>query len=300
MNTINQSCGEMWSLYNGDSAEVLKGIPSESVDLSIYSPPFSSLYTYSNSERDMGNCKSDAEFFAHYSYVTKELRRIVKPGRLLCVHCMDLPTTKATSGVIGLKDFTGGLIAHHVSQGFVYHGRITVDRCPQATAIRNKSHQLMFATLDRDRTALSPVYPEYILLFRVPGDNTVPLRDGSVSREEWIQWARAVWYDVKQTNTLNVQAARSDRDERHICALSLDIIERCVKLWSNAGEVVLSPFAGIGSELYQSVLLGRRTIGVELNPNYFKVACKNLMEAERKASAQTLFSVEDEASSVFT
>lgn len=289
MTVIDQSSGASWQLYNGDSAEVLRGLPAASVDFSIYSPPFSSLFTYSNSERDLGNCKDDDEFFAHYAHVSSEIRRVVKPGRLVCVHCMDLLTTKATHGVIGLRDFSGGLIRHHVAQGFVYHGRVTINRDPQGVACRNKSHQLMFATMDRDRSWLSPVFPNYLLIFRIPGENAVRIRDDSLTREEWIQWARPIWDGVRETNTLNVAQARMDADERHVCPLDLDTIDRAVRLWSNKGEVVLSPFAGIGSELYQSVRRGRRAIGVELKPSYYRTACANLREAERLSREKTLF-----------
>jgi hypothetical protein len=293
---VDQACGENWALYLGDSAEVLCHLPARSVDLSVYSPPFASLYTYSASERDLGNSATDEDFFGHYGFITAELSRIVKPGRLLCVHCMDLPLTKATHGVIGLRDFSGALIAHHVQAGHIFHGRITIDRDPQGVACRNKTQTLMFATLHRDQAALAPVYPQYILLFRIPGENAVPIRDESVSNEDWIAWARTIWYDIRDTDTLNVAAARDDPDERHVCPLALPIIDRCVRLYSNKGEVVLSPFAGIGSELYGAILAGRRAMGVELKRSYFKTAVANLQAAEAKAHTPTLFDILEEES----
>jgi DNA modification methylase len=305
MEVVKQAQGEGWSLYQGDSAEILQGLPADSVDLAIFSPPFAQLFTYSNSERDLGNVKNDAEFFEHYTYVSRELYRVLKPGRVMGVHSMDLLTTKSTHGVEGLRDFTGGLIRHHQADGFVYRSRVTIDRCPQALAIRHKAKSLLFAQMDRDRGWLAPAFPDYLLIFRKPGENAVPINDASVDREEWIKWARPVyqeqaedraeqlgthaWYDIRETNTLNVAAARGDNDERHMCPLSLDIIERAVRLWSNRGEVVLSPFAGVGSEGVGSLRHGRRFVGVELKESYFNTACNNLREAERQSRELTLF-----------
>lgn len=265
--------------------------------------PFASLFTYSPSERDLGNCRTDAEFFQHYGFVTRELLRLLKPGRLVAVHSMDLPTTKVTHGVTGLRDFTGALIRHHVEQGFIYHGRVTIDRCPQQLAIRNKSQSLLFVQLDRDRQMSSPAYPDYMLVFRAPGENPVPINDGSVTREEWISWARPIWpdaadragdpflsawYDIRDTNTLNVREARDQKDEKHVCPTSLDTLERCVRLWSNRRETVLSPFAGLGSEGVAALRHGRRFVGVELKESYYRVAARNLREAESAAAVPTL------------
>lgn len=304
MRVLDQTHGEGWSLYHGDSIEVLPEVPAASVDLALYSPPFSSLFVYSPSERDVGNSKTDEEFFAHYSYVVEEVRRLLKPGRLCCVHSVDLPLTKVTHGVTGMRDFTGGLIEAHVEQGMIYHGRVTIDRCPQQLAIRNKSQSLLFVQLERDRQMSSPAFPDYILVFRNPGENRVPINDDSLTREEWISWARpvwpevtdrgeqpfrSVWYDIRETNTLNVREARDNSDERHICPTGLDTLERCIRLWSNKGETILSPFAGLGSEGYMAVTLGRKSIGVELKESYYRTACRNMQEAAAAAATGTLF-----------
>lgn len=289
MDETDGAMGEDWCLYCGDSGLLLGDLPAACVDLALYSPPFSSLYTYSASERDLGNCRSDAEFFEHYGFVSRQLLRLVKPGRHCIVHVMDLPTTKAAHGVIELRDFSGMMIRHHQAEGWHYHGRVTCDTNPQAQAIRTRSKSLLFVQKNKDRSWLRPALPQYLLIFRRPGENAVPIRDQDVSNEDWIEWAHPVWYGIRETHTLNVAEARGDSDERHICPLSLDIIARCVRLWSNAGETVLSPFAGIGSEGVGSLRCGRRFLGVELNPNYWQTAVKNLREAEVAGRRPTLF-----------
>lgn len=285
---VNQWHGEEWALYQGDSSQVLKGLPDASVDLSIYSPPFSSLFCYSPLVEDLGNSRDDAEFFHHYGFISRELMRVLKPGRHICVHVMDLPTTKATHGVIELRDFSGMVVRHHQAEGWHYHGRVTCNTNPQAQAIRTRSKSLLFVQKNKDRSWLRPALPQYILIFRKPGENAVPIKDDDVSNEDWIEWAHPVWMSIRETDTLNVQLARSNEDERHICPLSLDIIERIVRLWSNRGETVLSPFAGIGSEGVVSIEHGRRFLGVELKAEYAKIAARNLAQAERDAHAPTL------------
>lgn len=298
MNCIAQDTGTNWHLINGDSAEVLKAVNTASVDLCVHSPPFASLFVYSASTRDIGNVRSDEEFFSHYRFVTDELKRVVKPGRMVCVHAMDLPLTKATNGVIGLRDFTGGLIRHYTEGGFIFHGRVTIDRNPQGVACRKKSHSLMFATLERDRSWLSPVLPDYILLFRTPGENKEPIRDDSLSREDWIEWARPIWYGIEETNTLNVKLAREDSDERHLCPMCLDTVERCIRLWSAKGETVLDPFSGLGSTGFVALQHGRRYLGVELKGSYYATSVNNLREAERLAHEPTLFDALDELEAI--
>lgn len=285
---VDQAQGDGWALFNGDACEVLAGLPDASIDFSVFSPPFSSLYTYSPSDRDLGNCRDDEEFFRHFSFITGHLRRLIKPGRLAAVHVQQLPTTKMTHGVIGLRDFRGDVIRHFVSQGFIYHGEVCIDKDPQAQAIRTKSKSLLFVQLERDSSWSRPAMADYILIFRAPGDNAVPI-DPELTREEWIEWARPIWYGIQESDTLNVAEARESDDERHICPLQLGTIERCIRLWSNRGETVLSPFAGIGSEGYVSILHGRRFIGCELKPTYFKVACRNLRHAEAQRLQGKLF-----------
>ena len=279
--------GENFHMMLGDSCERLAEIPDDSVDLSIYSPPFASLFTYSPSERDLGNSFDRPQFLEHYGFIVDQLLRATKPGRLNVVHCQQLSTTKATHGVVGLTDFRGDLIRAHTAAGWIFHGEVTIDKDPQAQAIRTKAHALMFQTLNRDSAGSRPAMADYLLVFRKPGDNAVPIKP-ECDNETWIQWARPVWYGIRETNTLNTGVAKESADERHICPLQLDLIERCIRLWSNRGETVLSPFGGIGSEGYEAVKLGRRFVGCELKPSYWRTAVKNLQLAEHEASLPTL------------
>lgn len=270
--------GNRWKLMLGDCVERIREIPDDSIDFSIFSPPFASLYTYSNSDRDMGNSASFEEFFSHYEFLIDELLRVVKPGRNVAVHCQQLSTTLSAHGVIGLRDFRGELIRAHVARGFVYHGEVCIDKDPQAQAIRTHSKALLFVQLRKDSSWLRPAMADYILVFRKPGENAVPVQP-DISNDEWIEWARPIWYGIRESETLNAAVARSDKDERHICPLQLETIERCVRLWSNRGETVFSPFAGIGSELYVALKHGRDAIGIELKPEYFEVAARNVEHA---------------------
>lgn len=280
--------GESWRLMLGDSCERLAELPDESVDLSVYSPPFASLFTYSPSTRDLGNSASRAEFIEHYGYIIRENLRLTKPGRIACIHVQQLTTTKVTHGYSGLTDFRGDVIRAYVDNGWYFHGEVTVNKDPQAQAIRTKAHALTFATKNRDSAGTRPALADYLLLFRKPGDNAVPIKN-DVTNDEWIEWAQPVWWDIKETNTLNVRVARDEADERHICPLQLDFIERCVRLWSNPGEVVLSPFAGIGSEVYVARKLGRYGLGCELKPSYWRTAVDNLTTLDLEMSHETLF-----------
>ena len=287
MYVTDDAHGDGWHMMLGDSCERLAEVEDNSVGLSVYSPPFASLFTYSPTLRDLGNSHSRDEFLAHYGYVSREVLRTLMPGRLAVVHVQQLSTTKSTHGVIGLTDFRGDVIRQHLADGWVFHGEVTIDKDPQAQAIRTKSHALMFATLDRDSAGNRPAMADYLLIFRKPGDNPTPIKP-DVSRDEWIQWARPIWYGIKETNTLNTKVARDDRDERHIAALQLDLIERCVRLWSNAGETVLSPFAGIGSEGHEAVRHGRRFVGIELKASYWTTAVANLRSAEAERDRPSL------------
>lgn len=295
-----ESQGENWRLILGDSCEEMPKLAGESVDLSIHSPPFDSLFTYSPSVRDMGNAASREEFFDHYGFVIRELLRVTKPGRTACVHVMDLSTTKASHGVTGLTDFSGEVIQAYKDAGWVYVARITIRKNPQQAAQRTKAQGLAFAQLHRDRAMTRPVHPDYLLLFRKPGENAVPITspitgDGvRADNDVWISWAEALWDtgswdDIRESNTLNVRVAREDADERHICPLQLDLVERCVKLWSNKGETVFSPCAGIGSEGFESLRHGRKFLGVELKRSYWTTAVNNLKAAAREAAEPSLF-----------
>jgi len=274
--------GDGWRLHLADACELLPRLDDDSIDMSVFSPPFASLFTYSASPRDLGNSRDMEEFLKHYAFITGELARVMRPGRIVAVHAADYPTTKAHHGVTGLKDLPGALIAAHVAAGFVYHGRVMIDKNPQAQAQRTKAQALLFVQKNRDSVMTRPAIGDSLLIFRAPGENQVPIKT-DVTNEEWIAWARPVWLDIRETNTLNERVAREDADERHICPLQLEFIERCIRLWSNRGETVLSPFAGIGSEGYVAVGAGRRFIGTELKASYWHTAVDNLRRAEAEA-----------------
>ena len=271
--------GETWRLMLGDSCERMAEVETESIDLSVFSPPFLSLYTYSPTERDIGNCGSDAEFWEHFGIVIDQLYRVTKPGRLCAVHCAQVPLTKVHDGVIGIKDFRGDIIRAFQARDWIYHGEVCIDKDPQTQAIRTKSKSLLFVQLEKDSSWLRPAYADYICLFRKPGDNTVAIK-GELTRDEWIEWARPIWYGIRESDTLNAAEARAEKDDKHIAPLQLGTIERCLRLWSNQGETILSPFAGIGSEGYMALKLGRRFVGIELKPEYFNAAARNLRKAE--------------------
>lgn len=277
----DDAAGQSWRLMLGDSCERLAELDAESVDLSVYSPPFASLYTYSPTARDLGNSHGRDEFLEHYGFVIREVLRLTKPGRLSCVHVQQLTTKKATHGLIGMTDFRGQVIAAHEAAGWIYHGEVTVDKDPQAQAIRTKAQALMFNTLHRDSAMTRPALADYVIVFRKPGENAVPIQS-DVDNETWIEWARPVWLGIRETDTLNERVAREAADERHICPLQLPLIERCVRLWSNKGETVLSPFAGIGSEGVVAVRQGRRFLGCELKASYWRTASENLVAAEQQ------------------
>lgn len=280
--------GTNWRMLLGDSCERMAEIADDSVGLSVYSPPFASLFTYSPSPRDLGNSASRGEFFEHYGFIIRENLRITMPGRICAVHVQQLTTTMATNGVIGMTDFRGDVIRAYVENGWIFHGEVTIDKDPQAQAIRTKAQALMFVTKNRDSSMTRPALADYLLLFRKPGDNAVPIKN-DVSNEEWIDWARPVWLDIRETNTLNARVARESADERHICPLQLDFIERVIRLWSNPGEIVFSPFGGIGSEPYTAVRLGRYGLAIELKPSYWRTAVSNLQEIEMQMDLPTLF-----------
>lgn len=278
------SRGKGWELRNGDCIEELATVADDSVDLSVYSPPFMSLYTYTASERDLGNCSSDEEFFTHFGYLQQELLRVTKPGRLTCCHVAQVPAMLSRDGYIGLKDFRGQTIASFMANGWIYHGEVCIDKDPQAQAIRTKSKGLLFVQMKKDSSWSRPALADYVLVFRKPGENAEPVThdtpESELTNDQWIAWARPIWYGIRESDTLQTAEARDEKDERHICPLQLGTIERCIRLWSNPGDLVLSPFAGIGSEGYEAIRLGRRFLGFELKPQYAAVAAKNLATAE--------------------
>lgn len=285
-----------WTLVNGDSIEVLATEGGDNtIDLSVYSPPFASLYTYTASERDLGNCKSSDEFFAHYGFLIRELLRVTKPGRLTCVHVAQIAAMLERDGWIGIKDFRGDVIRAYSAAGWIYHGEVCIDKDPQAQAIRTKAKGLLFVQMRKDSSWSRPALADYVLLFRKPGHNAAPIghdpadRFAALSNEEWIEFARPIWYGIRESDTLQVAEAREDEDERHICPLQLGTIERCIRLWSNPGDLVLSPFAGIGSEGYVALQWQRQYLGIELKPSYYELAIKNLYAAEQKRTQGSLF-----------
>lgn len=287
MSATARFTGEDWTLINGDCVEQMTTLSADSVDLSVYSPPFISLYTYTASAHDIGNCATEAEFFEHFGFAIREVLRITKPGRLTCVHVAQVPAMLERDGVIGMKDFRGHTIDAYEAAGWIYHGEVCIDKDPQAQAIRTKSKSLLFVQLRKDSSWLRPALADYILVFRKPGDNAEPIQP-DLTNEEWIEWARPIWYGIRESDVLQVADARTQEDERHICPLQLGTIERCIRLWSNKGDLVLSPFAGIGSEGYEAVRLGRRYVGIELKPSYARVAVRNLQAAAINRTQGTL------------
>lgn len=282
---LNEAHGKDFAAYNGDCVSVVNQLPDNSVGFSIYSPPFSNLFVYSDSLADMGNSANDAEFMQQYSYLLRDLARVTKPGRLSAVHCSDLPLTKWKDGMIGIKDLSGQIIRAHEDAGWVMHSRVTVWKCPVVEMTRTKALGLLYKQLQKDSTRSRQGMADYLLVFRAPGENAEPVgQDASrFPVEQWQQWASPVWMDIRQTNTLNVAVAREDKDEKHLCPLQLDLIERCLIMWSNPGDTVLSPFMGIGSEGVMSLRNKRRFVGVELKDAYFRQAVKHLENEERHA-----------------
>lgn len=279
---LNQLTGLQWAAYNGDCVSVLSQFPDECIDFSVYSPPFGSLFVYSDSAADMGNSSSDGEFAEHYSYLVREKYRLTKPGRLTAVHCSDLPLTKWKDGAVGIKDFSGDIIRIHQDAGWIFHSRRTIWKCPVVEMTRTKHVGLLYKQLRKDSSKSRGGMPDYLMTFIKPGDNASPITHDpeNFPVEKWQEWASPVWMTVNQTKVLNVKSARSINDEKHLCPLQLDVIDRALVMWSNAEDVVLSPFMGIGSEGYCSLKAGRRFVGVELKPEYFRQACENLKGAE--------------------
>ena len=280
MKCINQASGDGWTAFNGDCVEVLEGIPERSIDYSIFSPPFASLYTYSNSPRDMGNCRDDAEFFAHFSHLIRQLRRVMKPGRNVSFHCMLLPTSKERDGYIGLKDFRGELIRAFQSEGFIYASEVCIWKDPVTAMQRTKALGLLHKTVRNNASMSRQGIPDYLVTMRAPGDVEDRVKHGEdYPVDKWQKVASPVWMDIDPSDTLQFRSAREHDDERHICPLQLEVIRRGVDLWTNPGDVVLSPFMGIGSEGYVSLQMARRFVGVELKKSYYEQAVRNLGSA---------------------
>lgn len=274
--------GQDFELYLGDCVDVSRKLKNESIDYCIFSPPFSSLYTYSNSERDMGNCSDDESFYVHFGFLVKELFRIMRPGRNLSFHCMNLPTSKQNHGFIGIRDFRGELIKLFQDSGFIYHSEVCIWKDPVVAMQRTKALGLLHKQIKKDSSMSRQGIPDYVVTMRKPGENTKPIEHtaSEFPVSLWQKYASPIWMDIDQSKTLNRNEARDDDDERHICPLQLDVIERCMMLWSAQGDLVFSPFAGIGSEGYVALKMGRKFIGSELKKSYFNAALKNLESAK--------------------
>lgn len=291
--------GNGWEMRLGDNVEQIKTVEDNSIGYTIFSPPFSSLYTYSNSERDMGNCRTDQEFFDHFNFLAPELFRTLKPGRLMSVHCMNLPTSKQNHGYIGIRDFRGDLIRIFQKAGFIYHSEVVIWKDPVTAMQRTKALGLLWKQIKKDSTMCRQGIPDYLVTFRKPGENDdrVEHTAEEFPVEMWQRYASPVWMDINASETLQKESAREDEDERHIAPLQLEVIRRGLELWTKPGDVVLSPFAGIGSEGFEAVKAGRKFIGMELKESYYKQACKNLKRAEHEAQKPpqaSLFTFEEE------
>ena len=283
MNCIDQIVTERYAAYHGDCVEVLKGLPDASIGYSIFSPPFASLYTYSNSPRDMGNVRDDAEFFAHFDFLIAELRRVMKPGRNISFHCMDMPSSKERDGVIGLKDFPGELLRAFQRHGFIFHAKVTIWKDPVTAMQRTKALGLLHKSVRENAAMCRMGIPDYLITVRTPGEQEERVTHGEEFPVDlWQKVASPVWMDINPSDTLQFRSAREHDDERHICPLQLDVIRRGVMLWTNPNDIVLSPFMGIGSEGYVALEMGRRFVGAELKASYYAQAAANLAAATAK------------------
>ncbi len=319
----DQASGKDWTVWNADCVEVARGLPDASVGMTVYSPPFESLYTFSDDPRDMSNCRDKDTFWTHYKFLIGEVLRATKPGRLCAVHCMQLPTSKTRDGFIGIRDFRGEIVRAHQDAGWYFHSEVMIRKDPVAAMQRSKSIGLLHKQIVKDSTISRMALADYIVVFRKPGDNPEPVSgpfdayygnettpDGPLKSESafrgvshdrpgdpwysvavWQRYAESVWLDISQGDVLSRKDARDEPDEAHISPLQLTVIRRCLDLWSNPGDVVFSPFAGIGSELYVAIQMGRKAIGSELKPSYFRQAVKNLTSVETEGHAGDLFAV---------
>jgi DNA modification methylase len=306
MKVIGQSSGDGWELYHGDTVDVARGMPDKSADFSVFSPPFASLYTYSASARDLGNVRDDAEFFGHYDYLIAETARVMRPGRLVAIHCMTMPTSKERDGHIGLRDFRGDIIRAYQKHGFIFHSEVCIWKDPVTAMQRTKALGLLHKTIRKDSAMSRQGLADYLVIMRTPGTNETPIAHTheTFPVERWQRYASTVWATlgpvddegfatvlgttdprddsstINPSDTLQYRSAREHEDERHICPLQLEVIRRAMRLWSNPGDVVWSPFAGIGSEGYVAIQEGRRFVGAELKRSYYEQAARNLASAK--------------------
>jgi hypothetical protein len=303
---VEQVVTEDYALYQGDACELIRAIPDNAIHYGVHSPPFEGLYKFSGDPRDLSNSEGDG-FWRHYAFLIAEVLRVTMPGRLHSVHCMQLPTSKTRDGFIGMRDFRGEVIRAWQDAGWIFHSEVCIWKDPVVAQQRTKSLRLLHKTVVKDSAMSGQGLADYVVTFRKPGDNAEPVAgcfdryigdpgdepdrskytNGTDSRnwysiEVWQRYASPVWTDIRQTRTLQHRAARDPADELHISPLQLDVIERCIDLWSNPGDVVMTPFAGIGSEVYAAVEMGRKAIGLELKPSYFAQAVKNLAMAKHE------------------
>lgn len=275
--------GEGFTVHLGDCVKWTRRMEDNSIDYSVFSPPFADLFVYSNSDHDMGNCKNDEEFVQQLKFLIAELFRVIKPGRNVSFHCMNLPTTKMRQGFIGLRDFRGDLIRAFQDAGFIYHSEVCIWKDPVVAMQRTKALGLLHKTIRENASMSRMGLPDYVVTMRKPGDSEDRVKHGDdLPVQMWQKYASPIWDDIDQSRTLNKLPARDENDEKHMCPLQLDVIERCIHLWSNPNDLVFSPFTGIGSEGYSAVRMNRRFVGTELKPQYWELACKNIEDAMRE------------------
>lgn len=294
---FDQAMGDGWALYHADTVEVARGLPDSSVGLSVFSPPFADLYTYSDDPLDMGNSLGSAQFFEHYEFLVKEQARVMMPGRLIAIHCMQIPILKGRDGYIGVRDFRGDIIRCYQKHGFIYHSEVTIWKDPVVAMQRTKAIGLLHKQVKKDSTVSRQGFADYLVIMAKPGKNPIPVTHdgdelGSVDHNgkpvAWQEYASPVWNDINPSDTLQYRSARSEEDEKHICPLQLTVIRRAVRLWSATGDVVWSPFAGIGSEGYVAVQERRRFVGAELKRSYYEQAAENIRRAEPNAAGSQI------------
>lgn len=308
LNVLDQASGENWTLFNGDCVEVMRGMPEASIHLTITSPPYLQLFNYSPSPRDVSNCKSDEQFWEHFTIVIEELYRITKPGRIAVMDVMNVPSLKHRDGAIYTKDFRGDVIRAMQTAGFLFHSETLCWKDPLLEAVRTKTLGLMHQQLCKDSSMSRAGLPQYLLAFRKQGQNAEPIvhengldyfigenppTTGNLSHERWRRLASPVWMDVNFMRTLNARAAREEEDERHLCPMALDMIERALQLWSNPGDVCFDPFSGVGSTGFCALQAGRKSCGVELKPAYWKQAVSNLKAASTPKQVDLFQALED-------
>lgn len=290
MSVIDQTITDKFAIYRGDCVKVVSQLPPDSIHFTVFSPPFASLYTYSDDPRDMGNCRNDGEFAAQFAFLIDEMLRVTMPGRLLAFHCMNLPTLKSRDGAIGIRDFRGMLISMFVEAGWIFHSEVCIWKDPVVQMQRTKALGLLHKQIKKNAAMSRQGIPDYLIVMRKPGDNPEPVTNTNETFpvRMWQNYASPVWMDINPSNTLQYRSAREHEDERHICPLQLDVIQRAVRLWTNEGDTVLSPFTGIGSEGHVALEMGRRFVGAELKRSYYEQAVRNLHKASDD-SQQGLF-----------